>query len=107
MDVITTHIDAEFDSFASMVAAKKLYPRARLVFPGSKEKNLRDFLRDSPHRFGVQRVKSIDLDLIERLIIVDTRRRDRIGVFADILERKGLKVHIYDHHPPHSLRRLR
>jgi tRNA nucleotidyltransferase (CCA-adding enzyme) len=100
MDVITTHIDAEFDSFASMVAAKKLYPRARLVFPGSQEKNLRDFLRASPHRFGVQRAKSIDLDRVERLIIVDTRRRDRIGVFAGILERKGLKVHIYDHHPP-------
>jgi tRNA nucleotidyltransferase (CCA-adding enzyme) len=99
MDVITTHIDAEFDSFASMVAAKKLYPHARLVFPGSQEKNLRDFLRASPHRFGVQRVKSIDLDRIERLIIVDTRRSDRIGAFAGILERKGLKVHIFDHHP--------
>ena len=42
MDVITTHIDAEFDSFASMVAARKLYPEARLVFPGSQEKALRE-----------------------------------------------------------------
>lgn len=100
MDVITTHLDAEFDSFASMVAAGKLYPGARLVFPGSQEKALREFLRASPTRFGVQRVKSIDLDRVERLILVDTRRSDRIGAFAGIVQRGGLKIHIYDHHPP-------
>ena len=59
MDVITTHIDAEFDSFASMVAARKLYPDARLVFPGSQEKALRRYLSTSTTRFGVQRMKSI------------------------------------------------
>jgi len=35
MDVITTHINADFDSLASMMAAKKLYPQAILVFPGA------------------------------------------------------------------------
>ena len=34
MDIITTHIGADFDSLAAMVAAKKLYPDAVLVFPG-------------------------------------------------------------------------
>jgi tRNA nucleotidyltransferase (CCA-adding enzyme) len=43
MDVITTHINADFDSMASMLAAKKLYPHAVLVFPGSQERSLRDF----------------------------------------------------------------
>ncbi len=28
MEVITTHMNADFDSLASMVAAKKLYPEA-------------------------------------------------------------------------------
>ena len=36
MDVITTHINADFDCLASMVAAKKLYPEAKLVFSGSQ-----------------------------------------------------------------------
>jgi len=103
MDVITTHLDAEFDSFASMVAARKLYPRARLVFPGSQEKALREYLRSSPSRFGVQRIKSLDLDRIDRLIVVDTRRRDRIGPLADLVERRDLEIHIYDHHPPSPL----
>ncbi len=38
MEVITTHINADFDSVASMLAAKKLYPEAVLAFPGSQEK---------------------------------------------------------------------
>ncbi len=102
MEVITTHIDAEFDSFASMVAAGKLYPRARLVFPGSQEKALRKYLRSSTGSFGLQRAKSIDLDRVRRLILVDTRRRDRIGPFAGIVDRKGVEVHVYDHHPQSS-----
>ena len=44
MEVITTHLNADFDALASMVAAKKLYPDAELVFAGSQEKVLRDFL---------------------------------------------------------------
>ena len=34
-EVITTHINADFDALASMIAAKKLYTKATLVFPGS------------------------------------------------------------------------
>jgi tRNA nucleotidyltransferase (CCA-adding enzyme) len=99
MDVITTHIDAEFDSFASMVAARKLYPGARLVFPGSQEKALRRYLRSSTTRFGVQRMKSVNLDAVRRLILVDTRRSDRIGQFSSIAGRAGMDIHVYDHHP--------
>ena len=38
MDIITSHINADFDSLASMVAAKKLYPEAEIVFAGSQKK---------------------------------------------------------------------
>ena len=41
--VITTHVNADFDALASMLAAQKLYPEARVVFPGSQEKNLKNF----------------------------------------------------------------
>ena len=43
LSVITTHINADFDALASMLAAQKLYPDALVVFPGSQEKNLRNF----------------------------------------------------------------
>ena len=100
-EIITTHINADFDALSSMVAAKKLYPDATIVFPGSQEKNLRNFFIHSlSYLFSFARAKQIDLDTVERLILVDTRQKDRIGKFAEIVGREGLEIHIYDHHPP-------
>lgn len=98
MDIITSHTNADFDSLASMVAAKKLYPGAEIVFPGSQEKKLRDFL-EAFHPVRIKRIKDIDLSMVTRLIIVDTKIPGRIGPFAGLLTDKKLKVHIYDHHP--------
>jgi tRNA nucleotidyltransferase (CCA-adding enzyme) len=98
-DVITTHINAEFDSFASMVAARRLYPEALLVFPGAQERNLRHFLENFPHQHRFRRLRSIRPEKVTRLILVDTRRIDRIGRLADLVCNPGLEVHIYDHHP--------
>lgn len=99
MEIISTHQEAEFDSFASMVAAKKLYPGARLVFPGSQERALREYLKASPRRFAATRLRTIDPERVARVILVDTRRRDRIGALAGIAARPGVEVHVYDHHP--------
>ncbi len=103
MEVITTHINADFDAMACMLAAKKLYPEAILVFPGSQEGSLRDFfVRSTIYVFEAERMKNVDLDRITRLILVDTRQISRIGKFAQILNRPGMDIHIYDHHPPSS-----
>ena len=103
MDVITTHINADFDSLASMLAAKKLYPNAVLVFPGSQERSLRDFfIHSALYALEVERMKNIDFREISRLILVDTRQISRIGKFSEILSNPGLEIHIYDHHPPSS-----
>ncbi|MDB9822529.1 CBS domain-containing protein [Deltaproteobacteria bacterium] len=99
-EIITTHINADFDALSSMVAAKKLYPNATLVFPGSQEKNLRNFfLHSMSYLFDFSRIKQIDLDQVERLILVDTRQRKRIGKFVKLLNKKNVDIHIYDHHP--------
>ncbi|MDI7258679.1 MAG: CBS domain-containing protein [Thermodesulfobacteriota bacterium] len=103
MEVITTHTNADFDSLASMLAAKKLYPGAVLVFPGSQERSLREFfIHSTLYAFEVERVKNIDLQEVEKLILVDTRQISRIGKFSEILSKPGLEIHIYDHHPPSS-----
>ena len=47
MEIITTHINADFDCLGGMIAAKKLYPRAEMVFPGSQERSLREFFLKS------------------------------------------------------------
>jgi tRNA nucleotidyltransferase (CCA-adding enzyme) len=98
-EVITTHMNADFDALASMIAAKKLYPGATLVFPGSQERNLRNFfLHSTSYLFNFTKIKHIELNLVRRLILVDTRQKSRIGRFADLAEKPGVDIHIYDHH---------
>jgi len=99
MDVITSHLNADFDSLASMVAAKKLYPEAVMAFSGSQEKNVRAFLDQSSHTFSFERQKNIPLDQVKRLIVVDTRQSNRLGNLAKCLKNPDIDVHIYDHHP--------
>ncbi len=101
MEVITTHINADFDALASMLAAKKLYPKAVLAFSGSQEKGLRDFfIQSTMYLLEIERLKNIDLESVHRLILVDTRQTSRIGKFADIIHKPNLDIHIYDHHSP-------
>jgi len=103
LTVITTHINADFDAVASMLAAQKLYPDAVVVFPGSQEKNLRNFfVKSMAYLFNMVDMKNIDFSRIKRLILVDTRQPHRIGKLSALLERKDLEIHTYDHHPTKS-----
>jgi tRNA nucleotidyltransferase (CCA-adding enzyme) len=100
LEVITSHLNADFDAMASMVAAKKLYPDAILVFPGSQEPNLRDFfIRSSLYFLDFARSKNVPPEEIKRLILVDTRQASRIGKFAEAASSGEVDIHIYDHHP--------
>jgi tRNA nucleotidyltransferase (CCA-adding enzyme) len=100
MEIITSHTNADFDALASMVAAKKLYPSAKLVFAGSQEKSMRDFfLESTAYSIETERLRNVDVDKITRLIIVDNRNPNRLGKLAGALGRPGVSVHIYDHHP--------
>jgi tRNA nucleotidyltransferase (CCA-adding enzyme) len=61
VEIITTHINADFDAMASMIAAKRLYPQAVMVFPGSQEHNLREFLVKSTfYFFDFAKIKDLD-----------------------------------------------
>ena len=98
--VITTHINADFDAMASMLAAQKLYPEALVVFPGTQEKNLRNFFVQSMvYLFNMADIKDLEFSSVRRLVLVDTRQPQRIGNLAKLLERGDVDVHIYDHHP--------
>lgn len=100
MKVIISHTNADFDTVASMLAAKKLYPDAVLAFPGTIEKNLQDFFANPISSvFEYEKVKNIDMGAVTMLIAVDTRHKKAIGKFAGVLERAGIEIHIYDHHP--------
>ncbi len=100
MRVITTHTNADFDGMASMIAAQKLYPDALLVFPGSQEKVLRDFISQTLlYQYDFLKAKQVILNKVTTLIIVDTRSSKRIGQLETCLQNPGIDVHLYDHHP--------
>jgi tRNA nucleotidyltransferase (CCA-adding enzyme) len=93
LTIITTHINADFDAIASMLAAQKLYPGSLVVFPGSQEKNLRNFFVESMvYLFNMADMKKIDFANVKRVVMVDTRQPGRIG--SSSLERDDIDIHI-------------
>ncbi len=103
MRLITTHINADFDGLAAMVAARKIYPDAVMAFSGSQEKNVRDFIgQNLLYAYDFERTKDINLQAVDTLILVDTRSSDRIGPFKECLKNPGIKLHLYDHHLQNS-----
>lgn len=97
MDLITTHLNADFDGLASMVAARKLYPDALLVFSGGTQEMVHRFL--ATHDLGLTRLKDLDLSAVTRLILVDTQEPQRLGPLQPLCTNPAVVLHVYDHHP--------
>lgn len=96
MDVIATHNNADFDGLASMVAARKLFPHAKLVLPGGGQEAVRNFL--AVHDLDLTKVKDIDLTQVTRIVLVDTHETDRIGTLKSCTENPAVEVVVFDHH---------
>ena len=105
MDAIVGHANADFDALASMVAAKKLYPEAVMVFAGSVNRNVREFITLHGDVLDFMEPKALDKEAITRLIVVDNRIAERLGELRDIPSNPEVEVFIYDHHPssPHDM----
>ena len=101
MIAITTHTNADFDSLASMVAARLLYPGARLVFSGASEALVRRYLEER-HASApdILPLKELDPTTLTRLVCVDVSSRDRLGSLANALNRDPpVPLDVFDHHP--------
>ena len=96
MDVIATHSNADFDGLASMVAARKLFPDAKLVLPGGGQEAVRNFL--AVHDLDMTKLKDVELSQITRLVLVDTQDPDRIGMLKSCVENPLVEVVVFDHH---------
>ena len=101
LDIVVTHDASDFDAFASLVAAQKLYPGSTVVLGRRLAPEVRDFL--ALHRDRFRTVRHIDVDpaAVTRMIVVDVRRASRLKDFGDVLDRVAqgeVDVHVYDHH---------
>ena len=97
--LITTHQNADFDALAATVGAAKLYPEARIVFPGSMNRNVREFVALHGEGLPIVPLRSVDLSSVSRVVVVDTADCSRLGELAGLCGRPGVEVVIFDHHP--------
>lgn len=100
--VTVGHANPDFDAYAAMVAATKLYEGAHAVFLGTQNANVREFHNLHEDFVAFADLKALDLDGIERVIMVDTRDPGRIGEIGAVIGRPGVEVIVYDHHPRQS-----
>lgn len=98
--LITCHANADFDAFAAMLAARRLYPPCVLLFPGSQERGLQKVYANLD-KTSYDFVEAGDLrwEDFDCLVLVDTRQRMRVSHVAPLLDRPGVRVEIWDHHP--------
>lgn len=103
MEIIVTHLASDFDSFAGMVAAKKIFPAAQIILPSSLNQNVREFIalhEDDLPEFT--EVSDIDLKEVTKVIIIDTRIAGRLGHVNRIFDNPNLKIITIDHHQKSS-----
>ncbi len=98
MDIILGHQNHDFDCVASMVAAKKLYPEAKIFLQPTAEGGVLEFLNLYRNHFSFFKYSEYRGQDIDKLIVVDTNKLDRLGPYAKLVERAG-RVIVYDHHP--------
>ncbi len=98
-EIIATHTSADFDAYASMIAARRLYPQAVVCLPGSLDRNLRDFHRLLADGIGVVEVARIDAAAIRRLVVVDTVHADRLDErLQPVAHDAAVEKVVFDHH---------
>ncbi|HOK33581.1 MAG TPA: CBS domain-containing protein [Fervidobacterium sp.] len=101
MKVITSHTNADFDSFACCVGLKKLKPDFEIVLCGIPVQNLKEYLRFYGDTFSFlteSDLKKLN-EPIDELIIVDTNGLDRVGDEIKSRLSNDVKITIIDHHP--------
>ena len=98
MDVIATHSNTDFDAFASMLAVRRLYPGAVVALSGSLNRNVREFYRLHADELDVVEAGRLDVDRIERLILIETLQPERLGELEAVARRPDVDVLAFDHH---------
>jgi len=97
-ELIATHTNTDFDAFAAMVAAHKLYPEAAVCLGGAVNRNVREFQALYADLIPVVDPGDVERDSVRRLILVDTVHANRLGDLGDLCGREGVQVVAFDHH---------
>src|ERR671919_1584226 len=97
-EVIASHGNTDFDAFAAMLAARRLYPGA-VVAVGALNRNVRDFYRlHADELEGVVEIGRLELDAIRRLIVVEASTASRLGELEPVALDSDVEKALFDHH---------
>jgi tRNA nucleotidyltransferase (CCA-adding enzyme) len=96
--VIATHGNTDFDAFAAMLAARRLYPDAVACLAGSLNRNVREFYRLHAEELGLVESSRLELDAIRRLVVVETSHASRLGDLEPVALDPAVETIVFDHH---------
>jgi tRNA nucleotidyltransferase (CCA-adding enzyme) len=97
--LIVTHLNADFDALASVVLAIKLFPEAKVFFPGSQESHVREYLKTHPWALPLAEPDEVRHGTFSPCILMDVGSAERLGAFAFLLQSHAGQVWRIDHHP--------
>ena len=96
--VIATHGNTDFDAFAALLAARRLYPDAVACLTGSLNRNVREFYRLHADELNLVDASRLELTAIRRLIVVETTHAARLGELEAIARDPDVEKVVFDHH---------
>ncbi len=97
--LVATHTNTDFDAFAAMLAARRLYPGAIVCLAGSLNRNVREFYRLHADELDfVVDASRLELDAVRRLIVVETVHASRLGELEPVALDSGVEKVVFDHH---------
>jgi len=97
-EVIATHTNTDFDAFAAMLAARRLYPDAVVSVSGALNRNVREFYRLHADELDAVETSRLETDAIRRLIVVETTSASRLGELEEVALDPDVEKVIFDHH---------
>lgn len=96
--VITTHLNTDFDALASVIGASLLYPDAVGVIPKMVNNNVSKFLSTHKSAFELYLPNEVEYGAVDKLILVDTDQWHRLDRMKHFQDRDDITVDIWDHH---------
>lgn len=100
MRIAVGHANADFDAYASTIAVTRLHDDVHGVYLGSQNANVKSFHNLHQDLLDFIDLRSLDLDAVSELIMVDTRDPTRLGDLSRLATGEDVRVTVYDHHPP-------
>eukprot|EP00639_Heterosigma_akashiwo_P010292 CAMPEP_0206378794 /NCGR_PEP_ID=MMETSP0294-20121207/10954_1 /ASSEMBLY_ACC=CAM_ASM_000327 /TAXON_ID=39354 /ORGANISM="Heterosigma akashiwo, Strain CCMP2393" /LENGTH=302 /DNA_ID=CAMNT_0053827507 /DNA_START=96 /DNA_END=1000 /DNA_ORIENTATION=- len=104
INVVLTHITADFDSLASAVGLAKLwslqdpFTKTYVVLPRGSHPIVETFLALHRNLFPIKSLKDIDKSQkVNKVGLVDASKKDRIKPALRLLD-NATEIHIFDHH---------